>query len=99
MEAEIKMIKIRILDDGNFTRWFRLCLIFIGIGLMYWTIKYVEPSLWSGFLLLFGFGIALVGGMTSRAALLKIKPFDSSYKKARKSYEIKDEDNNSGGKK
>ncbi|AFJ88020.1 hypothetical protein MYA_3662 [Burkholderia sp. KJ006] len=30
-----------------------------------------------------------MGGMTSRAKLLHIKPFDNSYKKARKSYEVK----------
>ncbi|EEE04549.1 conserved hypothetical protein [Burkholderia multivorans CGD2M] len=43
--------------------------------------------------MLSGFAIALVGGMTSRAKLLYIKPFDNSYKKARESYETKsDED-------
>ncbi len=43
-------------------------------------------------MLLAGFGIALVGGYTSRAAMLKIKPFDNSYKKARKSYEVKNDE-------
>ncbi len=56
---------------------------------MYCTFKFIEPSIWSGGLLLIGLGIAAVGGFTSRAALLKIKPFDNSYKKARKSYEVK----------
>jgi len=45
-----------------------------------------------GGVLLAGFGIALVGGFTSRAAMLKIKPFDNSYKKAQESYKVKDDD-------
>ncbi|ALL69839.1 hypothetical protein K788_0007413 (plasmid) [Paraburkholderia caribensis MBA4] len=32
----------------------------------------------------------LIGGMASRAKLLNIKPFDNSYKKARKTYESND---------
>ncbi|MFM0131255.1 hypothetical protein [Paraburkholderia sediminicola] len=86
------MARIKILEDGNFARWFRLCLIAVGFGIMYCTFKFIEPSIWSGILLLVGLGIAAVGGFTSRAALLHIKPFDSSYKKARKSYEVKDDE-------
>lgn len=47
------------------------------------------PNLWARVLLLSGFAIALIGGMTSRAKLLNIRPFDTSYKKARKSYDTK----------
>ncbi|MEK6313021.1 MAG: hypothetical protein V4807_01220 [Burkholderia gladioli] len=43
-----------------------------------------------GIALLSGFGIALVGGFASRAAMLKIKPFDNRYKKARDSYKKND---------
>jgi len=50
------------------------------------------PILWARILLLSGFAIALVGGMTSRAKLLHIKPFENSYKKARKSYETKSDE-------
>ena len=88
------MAKIRVIEDGNFTGWVRTLLIIIGFGTFYITIKYIKPSIWSEILLLVGFGIALVGGMTSRAALLHLKPFDNSYEKARKSYE-KDDDENS----
>jgi hypothetical protein len=42
-------------------------------------------------LALTGLAIAAVGGFASRAAMLKIKPFDNSYKKARDSYKVKDE--------
>jgi hypothetical protein len=45
--------------------------------------------LWARILLLVGFAIALVGGMTSRAKILHIKPFGNSYKRARRSYEVK----------
>jgi hypothetical protein len=41
--------------------------------------------------LLVGFLSVLVGGMTSRAKLLNIKPFDNSYKKARESYKTEDD--------
>ncbi|MFM0023197.1 hypothetical protein [Paraburkholderia azotifigens] len=88
------MGKIKLIEDGNFPRWLRLSLIVVGIAIFYCTIKFVPPSLWSGLLLMIGFGIALVGGMTSRAALYKIKPFDNSYKKARDSYKVKDDENN-----
>ncbi len=33
-----------------------------------------------------------LGGISSRAHMLKIKPFDNSYKKARKSYEVKSDE-------
>jgi hypothetical protein len=54
---------------------------------MYVAYKFVPPAPFGGFILLFGFAIALVGGFTSKAHLLRIKPFDNSYKNARKSYE------------
>lgn len=41
---------------------------------------------------LFGFAMMALGGISSRAHMLKIKPFDSSYKRARKSYEAKADD-------
>jgi len=85
------MQKIKFIESGNFSRWVRLALIVIGFAIMYCTVEFITPSIWSGLLLMLGFGVALVGGLASRAALLHIKPFDNSYKKARKSYENKDE--------
>ncbi|MCP3726471.1 hypothetical protein M3I53_25640 [Paraburkholderia sp. CNPSo 3272] len=58
------------------------------------TFKYLTPSIWSALFSLFGFGLAAVGGMCSRARLAHIKPFDSSYKKARKSGENDDDESN-----
>jgi hypothetical protein len=85
-------VKIKLIENSNFPSWVRFLLIVIGIGLAAIALE-CDLSPWTAkTFLLVGFGIALVGGMTSRAALLKIKPFDNSYKKARESYKIKDED-------
>jgi hypothetical protein len=35
-----------------------------------------------------GLGVAAIGGYASKAHQLGIKPFDNSYEKARKSYEV-----------
>lgn len=34
-----------------------------------------------------GFALAALGGYSSQAHMLKVKPFDNSYKNARKSYD------------
>ncbi|GJH20976.1 hypothetical protein CBA19CS22_30560 [Caballeronia novacaledonica] len=83
---------MKYIEDGIFTGWVCTALIVVGIGISYATLKYAPPSIWSVFLSLFGFSLIAIGGLSSRARLLKIKPFDNSYKKARKSYEVKDEE-------
>jgi len=80
------------MEDGNFPRWLRLCLVLVGMGMVAIALAFKMPSVVARVVLLSGFGIALVGGMTSRAAMLKIKPFDNSYKKARDSYKVKDDE-------
>ncbi|WP_186163467.1 hypothetical protein [Burkholderia gladioli] len=84
------MRKIKLIEDGNFPRWLRLILVVIGVLMMYVAVKFIPPSPFGGTVLLSGFGIALVGGFASRAAMLKIKPFDNRYKKARDSYKKND---------
>lgn len=81
---------MKFINDGNLAGWACTLLIAAGIGISYATLKYALPSVWSVFLALFGFTLMAIGGVSSRAALLKIKPFDNSYKKARKSYEVSD---------
>lgn len=88
-------MKMKLIEDGNFASWLRLLLILVGIGLAAIAIECRLSPTAAKIVLLLGFGIALVGGMTSRAALLHIKPFDNSYKKARKSYETRDNENKS----
>ncbi|KVF93658.1 hypothetical protein WJ21_26255 [Burkholderia vietnamiensis] len=82
-------MKIRFIEDGNLSSWVRLLLILTGIGFAAIAIGFDLPVVWARILLLVGFAIALVGGMTSRAKILHIKPFGNSYKRARRSYEVK----------
>jgi hypothetical protein len=87
-------MEAKFIDSGNLSSWLRLTLIVIGIGLAAVALECELPVLWARIFLLVGFLSVLVGGMTSRAKLLNIKPFDNSYKKARKSYETKDDEEN-----
>lgn len=85
-----RTVKIRLIEDGNFPSWLRLLLILVGTGLAAIALECKLSPVAAKIVLLLGFGIALVGGMTSRAALLKIKPFDNRYKKAKDSYKEND---------
>ncbi|MDR8727441.1 hypothetical protein FEQ05_01564 [Burkholderia pseudomultivorans] len=40
----------------------------------------------------FGMVVIAVGTYAERANILHLKPFDNSYRKARKSYEVEDDD-------
>jgi hypothetical protein len=90
---------MKCIEEGNLTWATSVMLIVVGLTIMFGSLKCAPSSRWSVIPVLFGFGVAAVGGMTCRARMLHIKPFDNSYKKARKSYEVKDENNNSGGEK
>jgi hypothetical protein len=77
---------MKLIDNGNLTGLMCATLIAAGIGISYWAFKYAPPSLWSVLLALLGFLLMAIGGLSSRARLLKIKPFGSNYKKVRDSY-------------
>jgi hypothetical protein len=79
-------VNLKLVVDGNFLAWFRFLLIVVGIAMAVAAVKCNLPIIIARIVLLSGFAIALIGGMTSRAAMLRIKPFDNSYRKARKSY-------------
>jgi hypothetical protein len=85
-------MKFNFIDNGNLASWLRLMLIVIGTALAVVAVECKLQIFWARVLLLSGFAIALVGGMTSRAKLLRIKPFDNSYKKARESYKESDDE-------
>ena len=85
-----RTMKTRLIEDGDFPSWLRLLLILVGTGLAAIALECKLPPVAAKIVLLLGFEIALVGGMTSRAALLKIRPFDNSYKKAKDSYKEND---------
>lgn len=80
------MIKEKIIRDGNFTAFVRGVLCVVGIAIGFLGLKHFHSMT----LALIGLVIAAIGGYSSRAAMLKIKPFDNSYKKARDSYKAKD---------
>lgn len=84
-------MKEKFIRDGNFTPWVRglLCVGGIVIGLL--GLKYDRTLI----VALVGLGIGAIGGYSSRAHMLGIKPFDNSYRKARKTYERPDEEDNS----
>lgn len=84
---------MKIIEDGNLTDWMCTALIVAGIGISYLAFKFGPPSYFSVFFALLGFAIMAIGGLCSRARFLKIRPFGSGYKKARKSYEEKNDDN------
>ena len=83
---------MKIIEDCNFVGWVRIFLYLAGVGLLYLGLA-LEPLPRALRLSIFfiGFVTMLIGGFTSRAHTLKIKPFDNSYKKARKSYEVADD--------
>ncbi|MDB5991266.1 MAG: hypothetical protein JWQ10_2669 [Herbaspirillum sp.] len=64
-------------------------LLVIGVGIMYVSIKYTESKflMWVGILI--GSLCMSISGYSAQAKMLNIKPFDSSYKKARKTYDDK----------
>jgi len=83
---------MKLIEDGNFTWGTSVGLVIVGLAIMFLALKFAPPSPWSVIPVLLGFGVAAVGGMTCRARMLRIKPFDNSYKKARGSYEVDDSD-------
>ncbi|KVC55659.1 hypothetical protein WS58_29795 [Burkholderia pseudomultivorans] len=69
-----------MIEDGNFHRWIRWSLIVIGISAVYIAVQIIT-RLFQG-----------AAPFTNRAAMLKIKPFDNSYRKARESYKSSGDD-------
>lgn len=81
---------MRLIEDGNFSGWLRVVLFIVGLALAAGGLGLDQMPRWiRAGAFLFGFAMMALGGISSRAHMLKIKPFDNSYKKARKSYEVK----------
>lgn len=83
---------MKFIVDGNLTWGTSVGLIVIGLAIMFASLKFAPSSPWSVIPVLLGFGVAAVGGATCRARMLRIKPFDNSYKKARDSYKVRDDE-------
>ncbi|WP_186163402.1 hypothetical protein [Burkholderia gladioli] len=84
---------MKLIDDGNFSGWLRVVIFLVGLTLAVGGIGLDQMPRWiRAGAFLSGFAMMALGGISSRAHMLKIKPFDSSYKKARKNYEAKGDD-------
>lgn len=56
------------------------------------SINYVINPIWRVLGIAVGLFFAAVGGYSSQARMLGLKPFDNSYRKARESYKDNDDD-------
>lgn len=84
---------MKLIEDGNFSGWLRITMFVVGLAIFLGGLAGDWLPRWArmiGFLL--GFGLMALGGFSSRAHMLHIKPFDNSYEKARKSYEVTDDE-------
>ncbi|MEM5366666.1 hypothetical protein V4C53_11555 [Paraburkholderia azotifigens] len=84
---------MKFLEEGNFSGWLRITLYVVGLAVFViglgldWLPRWLRMVAF-----LSGFGLMALGGISARAKMLKIKPFDNSYKKARDSYKVKDDE-------
>jgi hypothetical protein len=84
---------MKLIEDGNFKGCMRTAFFLGGLFSMFVAVKFVPPAPFGGALLLLGFGLAAIGGISSRAHMLYIKPFPENWRKVRKTYELKDDEN------
>lgn len=77
----------KFIKDGNFTPFVRAVLCIVGIALVFIGLKFDQTLIVS----CIGLVIGAIGGISSRSATFKIKPFDNSYKKAKTSYQEAEE--------
>lgn len=80
---------MKLIKDGNFSPWFRRFLSFGGLFIMYTSYHFLT-NIWMYSELTIGLVIGSIGAYAGNAQILKLKPFDNSYKKARESYEKDD---------
>ncbi|WP_225032824.1 hypothetical protein [Paraburkholderia sp. XV] len=87
------MKKIKFIVDGNIAEWARICLIAIGISMLIsgLTVDFLPPFVAIALVVL-GIPVAAIGGYASRAEALGLKPFDNQYEKARKTYEVNEDE-------
>ncbi|MEM5446103.1 hypothetical protein [Paraburkholderia guartelaensis] len=82
---------MKLIEDGNFSGWMRITLLLGGVVIWVGGLALDGLPRWVRIVaFLGGFTMMALGGFSSRAHMLHIKPFDNSYKKARKSYEKDD---------
>lgn len=83
---------MKFVEAGNFSGWVRITLFVVGLTVFGMSLALdwlPRAPRMAAFLL--GFGLMALGGISSRAHMLNIKPFDNSYKKVRESYKTEDD--------
>jgi TRAP-type uncharacterized transport system fused permease subunit len=82
---------MRLIEEGNFKEWIRICFVIAGIALVVYAARRGLSSVLPKIFFSVGIIVAAVGGYASQAHMLQIRPFDNSYKKARDSYNVEDQ--------
>jgi hypothetical protein len=81
---------VKLIQNGGITAWLRWALVIGGAVIVFLGISYLDSIV----IMSIGLLMAAVGGYSSRAKMLGLKPFgESSWRKAKKTYE----ENDSGG--
>ena len=84
---------MKAIEDGNFSGWLRITMFVAGLAIFVGSLALDWLPRWTRMIGFFvGFGLMALGGFASRAHMLHIKPFDNSYKRARASYKVKDDE-------
>ncbi|MBB3012760.1 hypothetical protein [Cupriavidus alkaliphilus] len=77
-------MKIKIVEDGGLSTGARWSLVIVGAAIVFISLSQIESIL----LMLFGLVLAAVGGYSSKAKMLGLKPFGkSAWREAKRSYE------------
>lgn len=76
------------IKDGNFSPYLRTAFILIGAGIVFISLEYVD----SLYLMSLGIFFSALGGYSSRAKTLGLKPFEKGYRKNRETYRENDGD-------
>jgi len=77
---------MKIIRNGNLVPWVRTTIWIVGLAIAFFSYFFMMGHLmyWG---MIAGIVISSVGAYAEQANTLKLKPFDDTYKKARKSYE------------
>ena len=85
---------MKIIREGNLTPWFRTSIWIFGLVIAIASYFFLTGKLmfWG---MMGGIVIASIGAYAEKANALKLKPFDSTFKQARDSYD-REKDQSSG---
>lgn len=84
-------MQVKIISNGNFAVWFRILLWTAGIAIAVGS-YFILTGLFMFVGAVIGMLVLAAGTYSEHANLLHLKPFDNSYKKARASYEVEDDE-------